>query len=495
MSFSQKSDDGETSHENASSSEWSQARSILEAAKPGFDLTKVLFEKQLPFGLASSRFQTACCTRRSGKTVGELAKLLAVALSKPDSVALYITLSRINAARLAWDILKKLNDEWKLGGVPGEAELRLAMPNGARIYLTGCADMGEVEKFRGLPLSIVVIDESQSFPTLMLKKLIDEVLSSALMDFNGKLVLVGTPGPVPVGYFYECVTSKAWEAFNWSVFDNPWILKKSGRTPRELLDDELKRRGVTEDDPVIRREWFGEWVLDPNSLVFRWDSKRNARPARRQHQHHVVGVDLGFDDADAIAVLGWSDDGPDVDLVHEWVGAKQTVTTLMGQVKGVYERFKPLAVVADTGGLGKKVAEEITARTRIPLEAADKPRKLEHIEWVNDALRTDRLFAPLDSRFAQDCLLVEWDKSNPEKPKISDRFHSDICDAVLYAYVKALGWLHVPAEAPPPKVNTLEWFECQAAQQSQREEQEFQQAVEEARQRREEMQELSDIIQ
>jgi hypothetical protein len=429
------------------------------------ELARVLFDKQLPFGLDGARFQTACCTRRSGKTVGLLAKLLKKAESTPGAVCLYITLSRINAKRLAWEILKTLNAEHKVGGVPNEAELCLALPNGARIYLTGCADMGEVEKFRGLALAIAIIDEAQSFPSLMLEKLIDEVLTPALMDYAGLLVLVGTPGPVPVGYFHAAVHSREWQHFGWSVFDNPHIERKSGQTPQQLLDAELRRRGVTPADPVIRREWFGEWCTDASALVFKFDATTNTRKPL-EHESHVMGVDLGFDDADAISVLGWTQRrAPDVDLVHEWVGAKQNITALMGRVKEAYDKYKPLAVVADTGGLGKKIADEISQRTGIPIEAADKLRKLEHIELVNDAFRTHRLYVPAESRFAQDAPLIEWDKSNPEKWCISERFHSDAADSLLYAYMRALHWLHVPATPPPPPINSLEWYEAEMKRQ------------------------------
>lgn len=466
-----------------------------------FDLSKVFYDKQLPFGESRARLQTACCTRRSGKTVADCGKLLDVARAKPGSVCLYITLSRINAKRLAWEILKGLNAEWKLGGVPSEGELCLAMPNGARIYLTGCADMGEVEKFRGLPLAIVIIDESQSFPSLLLQKLIDEVLMPALMDFAGLLVLVGTPGPVPVGYFHDCVTSKEWQHFSFSVFDNPWIERKSGMTPRQLLDDELKRRGVDETDPVIQREWFGRWVLDPNVLVFRYDAVKNHRVAPQPpvgratyHQHHVIGVDFGYYDADAIAVLGWSDDSPTVDLIEEHVVAKQNLTPLMESVRAMDAKYAPLAIVADFAALGPKIANEISMRTRVPVEAADKLRKLEHIEWLNDAFRTERFFAPRTSRFVQDCALVEWDKTKFEKPKISERFHSDICDAVLYAYVKALHWLHVPKAPEPARVGTVAWYEEEAKRQAAQLEEELERDLREARERRESEQEISDLL-
>lgn len=457
------------------------------------DLSLVLFDKQLPFGIDNARFATACCTRRSGKTVGLLAKLLKKAEQTPSAVCLYVTLSRTNAKRLAWEILKSLNAEHRVGGVANESELCLTLPNAARIYLTGCADMGEVEKFRGLALAIVVIDEAQAFPTPMLEKLIDEVLTPALMDFAGLLVLVGTPGPVPIGYFHDAVHSPEWTHFAWSVFDNPWIERKSGKSPRNLLAEELKRRGVDDMDPVIRREWFGQWCLDPNALVFRFDPKTNTRPAPT-HQHHVMGLDFGFDDADAIDVLGWSDHVKEVDLVHEWVGAKQNITALCARVRQAYDKFEPLAVVADTGGLGKKIADEISMRTGIPLESADKLRKLEHIEWVNDALRTHQLYVPADSRFAQDALLLELDRTNPEKPKISDRFHSDTADGLLYAYVKALHWLAEPAKRVPAKPNTAEWYEELAELQRQQLEDELERDIQIAKDAKQEEQQLADLL-
>ena len=431
-----------------------------DGVRVSFDLSSALFPKQLPFSADVARWITAVCTRRAGKTYGCAAKLLDVALSKPGCIALYITLSRINAKRIVWETLKYLNTTFKLGGETLEGELCISFPNGSRVYLSGCADASEVDKFLGLPLGIVIIDEAQSFPGF-LERLVDEVLSNALVDYNGQLVLIGTPGPVPIGYFHDCVTKADWSHHTWTVFDNPHIERKSGKKPQQLLDEELKRRGVGVDDPVVQRNWFARWVLDTDSLVFRYEAKRNGRTAK-EHQHFVIGVDLGFDDADAIAVLGWSDDAPDLDLVHELVLPKQNITALMGQVQTAYDKYKPMAVVADTGGLGKKIAEEISARTQIPIEAAEKDRKIEHIELLNDALRTGKFFAPVTSRFAQDCLLVEWDRSNPEKPKISERYHSDVCDAVLYAYRRCLQWLYEPPKKAAPKFNTPEWYEAEA---------------------------------
>jgi hypothetical protein len=92
----------------------------------------------------------------------------------------------------------------------------------------------------------------------------------------------------------------------------------------------------------------------------------------------------------------------------------------------------------------------------VPVEAAEKTRKLEHVALLNDALRTRRMFARRGSLFAQDSALVTWE---PDKRglKISDAYHSDIVDAVLYAYRAAAHYLEDPLEQPPADEGEAYW--------------------------------------
>lgn len=416
--------------------------------------------KQLAFTSSTSRQRTACCSRRAGKSEGCAGLLLDTATQRAGCVALYLTKTRINAKRIIWSVMKRINRQHGLGGNAKEAELCMEFPNGSAIYLGGVNNKDEIEKFRGLPIAIVVIDEAQAIAGY-LQELVDEVLAAALMDYDGALVLVGTPAPVPAGYFYDCIKNPEWDHYDWTVFDNPWIEKKSGKTPQQHLEAECKRRGITPDDPVIQREYFGRWVYDPNSLVFRYDAARNAYgdlPAGLPGDWEcVIGGDIGWDDADALAVLAWNTTRPDLWLKEEVVLPKQTISQLGDRLSALVAKHNPLAVVLDFGGLGKKIAAELTQRWSLKVEAADKERKLEHIELLNDAMRTGHFFAKADSRFAQDAMLVEWDKSNPERPKISDRFHSDICDAVLYGHRRAKQWVSEPESIPVPKAGTPEW--------------------------------------
>jgi len=227
-----------------------------------------------------------------------------------------------------------------------------------------------------------------------------------------------------------------------------------------MLEKVLRVRGLTVDDPGIQREWFGRWVLDSNALVFKYSPERNiytSLPAGLEWRH-VLAVDLGHDDADAIVVLAFSDASPNVYLIEEHVEAKQTISALADRLDVLMSKYDPVALVMDTGGLGKKIAAELQQRRGLPVEAAEKKDKLAHIELVNDAFRTGRLFLPPGSRCGEDAMKVEWDRTTPEKPKISDRFHSDALDALLYGFRACLHWLHVPPAAPVAPPDSPERF-------------------------------------
>lgn len=435
----------------------------LEATLPAFTADSVLFGPQLALEQDPAKFKTACCSRRAGKSEGCGYALLRSAQKRPGSVSMYLTLDRTDAKVILWERVKDLNSAFRLGGKPNESDLTLRMPNGSLVLLAGAGDEKKIKKRRGVPIGIAIIDEAQNFPT-SLKGLVDDVIVPALMDYDGELWLTGTPSPVPVGFFYEATQNTGWSHHGWTAFENPWIEKKSGKPARAHLDAELARRGVSETDPSVQREWYGRWAYDPNALVFRWSAANAmAAPATGEWQT-VIGVDLGFDDADAIAVLGFADGRPEAHLREEWVGTKQTITQLAERLGAAIAKHNPLAVVMDTGGLGKKIAEEIRKRHALPIKAAEKQRKFEFIELLNDAMRSGRFFAPAASRFAQDCMLVEWDreKSRNDKLVVSDRYHSDICDAVLYAFRESLHWLHVSAPTVPV-YGSPEWAAAEEA--------------------------------
>jgi phage FluMu gp28-like protein len=433
-------------------------RELNERKSRRFILDEYCFKEQLDFINDPARFKTAVCSRRAGKTEACAADLIWTAMNNEGVVCLYITLSRANAKRLIWPIMNRVNKYFNLGFKPNESELSLThQKTGSVIYLSGAKDKSEIEKFRGLATKKVYVDEAQSFRAYI-KELIDEVLGATLFDYNGVVCLTGTPGPIPAGYFHDAAHSEGWAHHTWTLHVNPHIERKSGKKVQDLINEELARMKVDITDPKVQREYFAKWVVDLNSLVLKYDKVLNHSDIIPACQSHVIGVDIGHDDADAIAVIGWNDNSPKAYLVDEDIKPKQGITELADKIAAYVGRYKPNAIVMDTGGLGKKIAEEIRRRFGLPIIAAEKSRKFEHLEILNDALRRGDFIARSDSQFAHDCMLVEWDrdKQQPDKLVISDKYHSDIIDAVLYAYRKVLTWLYKP-EPPKPVLGTPEY--------------------------------------
>lgn len=432
--------------------------------KPLFDLENFLFKEQLDFVQDQARFATAVCSVRAGKTTACAADLVDTALKHPGTIGLYITLARSSAERIMWPELKKINRDYNLEAFPNEAKLSLAFPNGSMIYNLGGNDESEIEKIRGLSnVVLVIIDEAQAFRS-HLKGLVEDIISKRLYDTNGRCRLIGTPGPVLAGYFYESSISATWAHHAWTMHQNPWLLKKSGKSPDELIAQDCARGGVTIDDPSIQRECFGRWKLDPNSLLLNYDPSLNDFDELPQGDYiYILGIDLGHNDADSLSLLAFNRQSPVTYLVEEIVTPNQLTDDLAKQIKQITAGKKVRDIVADTGGLGKKVVEDLKDRYSLLIEPADKMGKIANYRFLNNALRTGNFKARKTSRFAQDCNILERDDDKSTPDKIVVKGHSDAVDSCLYAFKLSPAYNYTPP-IEKPKPGTPEFIKSQEDQ-------------------------------
>lgn len=428
-------------------------RASNKRAVKAFDIKDYCFDKQLAFILDPSKRKTAVCSRRSGKTVSCAADLVDTVQSQIGDVA-YITLNRKTAKRIIWKELLSINKKFGMNAKIDNTELSLTMPNGNSIYLSGAKDAAEIEKFRGVKLRKIYIDECQSFRPYI-KALIEDVLVPSLIDYDGSLSLIGTPGPVPAGFFFEISHNSRWNHYAWTILDNPFIeAQNGGKKPIDVIRDEAANRGVEITDPSIRREFFGEWAEDTNSLVIKFDKSKNIYTELPDDLTYVIGIDTGYNDADSISVIGYNKTG--CFLIEEYIKNKTGVTELFEAIQSLADKYKPVKLVIDPAAGGAKMAEDLRKRYELPVVAAEKTRKLEFIELLNDDLRTGKVKTMAGSRFEADSYLVTWDRSNPQKPKISDSYHSDALDSTLYGWRECY---HFYKQAPPaPKVTLNQYM-------------------------------------
>ncbi len=397
------------------------------------------FPVQYAYIQDTARTVDAQCSRRSGKTTGLALRFLRTMESHPKTQCVYLALTLDSAREIMWPVLMDLNRDHNLGLVFHESRLECTHPNGATLKLYGADMKNFIKRLKGRKYPGVGVDEAQDFGD-HLKTLLEDVLEPATADYiDGWLSVTGTPGPVPQGYFFEITQQRkhGYSHHEWTMLENPFM-----PSPEKFIAELVaKRKWIAEGpdaNPTLRREYRNEWVLDTHSLWIQYDkAKSHFEPLPDTRGWvYMMGIDIGFKDSDACAVIAWHPRSRVIYLIEEAIQPKQGITELVQMITTLQKKYPISKMIMDEGGLGKKVAEEIRRRHHLPIMPADKARKQENVEFLNDALRLGEFMAKSTSRFASDSYMVQidWDKSTPQKIVVSKKFHSDIIDAVLYAF-------------------------------------------------------------
>lgn len=347
-----------------------EARALLKKEKevlrdrkerPRFDLNRYCFSKQIEFNKSLGKRNVLCTSGRAGKSVLFAARFVDQALKTPRANLLFIGKTRSSAKRIVWDYLKDINRDYKLEAEFNETELVGKFKNEAKIHLIGLDKEKDIEKIRGVPWLEVYIDEGQTFGSY-LKRLILDVLSPRLMDYDGTLSVGGTPSPVKAGMFWKIwsrdIGFRDYRRFSWTIFDNPYIQLKSGKPPEQLVAEECERRGVDKYDASIQREFYAQWVDDFKRQVYRYDANLNTYdefPSNGTDWLYVGGIDLGYHDSDAINIWAFSRSSPVLYQAYEYKKAKSSITDLAHILNSLNQQYRIFRWVADTGGLGKKI--------------------------------------------------------------------------------------------------------------------------------------------
>ncbi len=421
------------------------------------------FPAQDAFVKDQARYIAAQCSRRAGKSNGLALRFFITMESHPKANCIYLALTRDSAKQIMWSVLQEMNEKYKLGCAFKESDLSVTHPNGAKLTLYG-ADMANfIRRLKGQKSPGIGIDESQDFGG-HLKSLIEDVLTPMMVDYTDSwLAVVGTPGPVPQGYYFEITHEKkyGYSVHKWTLLENPYV-----PDPAKFIADMIEKHQWPDDYPTLMREWRNEWKLDTEALWIRYKAELNhyiELPKLVKKWRYILGIDIGFKDADALAVLAWSEEDKNTYLVEELITTKQDITSLIEQIEHMSKKYVLDKMVIDQGGLGLKIAEEMRRRHSVPVEAADKRLKSENVAVLNDELRLGRFKAKSASRFAQDSYLIQidWAKSTPDRIVIKKDPHSDIIDAVLYAHKESYAFTHT-AEKPKPKYGSAEWAQQQS---------------------------------
>jgi hypothetical protein len=420
-----------------------------EVASPAALCEKIeqgLFDRQRSFLRDKAKFRALRCGRRSGKTSLGARELIAAAIKHKGATIPCIETSRqAKAAEAMWRMLQEVGERYSLDLKVNQQSMALTLPNASVISISGAGNKVECDKFRGDKYPLVFVDEAASFRPSVLRYLIDECVEPALTDYDGQLVLAGTPGAALAGPFYEITgpnRQKGWSVHEWTMHENPHIPHAA-----RWLADLRERRGWDERHPVYVREYLGKHVYDPTGLVYRYDPQKNdidALPASKSWRY-VLGVDLGYVDSTAFVVGAYSPDFPELYVVESSKETELLPDDVAKRILHFQDKYSLERIVADTGGLGKPYVEVARRRYGIAVEAAEKKDK----RAAQEALSGD--FAASRVKIVEgenDCLvdelkILQWDE---QRLKEDDRFENHACDALVYMSREVYHYLHKDPE-------------------------------------------------
>ncbi len=304
----------------------------------------------------------------------------------------------------------------------------------------------------------MVIDEAQAFG-IDLRQLVYGVLKPAVADYRGTIVLTGTPGNLIKGLFFDVTNGReaGWSGHRWDTYANPYMAEQWAG---EIADLKAASPLVVET-PWFRQMYLGEWVIDLDKLVYRFNPDRNTfteLPSFHAGQwHYVLGVDLGYNDPTAFALCAYHDFDKTLYVLEAEKHPRPDVTSVAERIRGFQGRYELDAIVID--GANKQAVEEMRRRHELPLRAADKTGKSDFIEIMNGELIQGRikLHSARCSQLADEYAGLIWDERS-EKREEPPNCPNDLCDATLYAWRLCYSYLSVAVD-PPPKIGSPEWHQ------------------------------------
>lgn len=406
------------------------------------NLSRTLFKEQLDFINDDSKRKAAICSRRSGKSFAAGRYLIKEALEDDGTTCVYIARTREAAKRILWSSMKEANVRFRLGIRFNNADLIAIFPNGSKIIFTGANDASDIDKLRGAAFSLAVLDEAAFF-NIKLKELVNEVLTPALLDRDGALVMISTPNSACHGFFYDLTEKKRYNfsVHKWTIKNNPYM-----RHAVAAIQKDIKNGILDASDPSYKREYLGLWVRDDQEIVYNYtqDNLFEERPDS-DNWEFALGIDLGYHDATAFVVTAWSPDCQSLYIIDEYKQSQMLTSDVEDKIKRFMNDYNFTAIVMDSGGgSSKMLLETFKQRSGLPIQAAKKSGdKVGMIKIMNSDLKLCNIKVKRGLG-----LLEEWDKLQYNKAGTAEdrRFDNHLSDAALYAWQESRHYLF--EEAP-----------------------------------------------
>jgi len=200
------------------------------------------------------RWSVLVCHRRFGKTVCMINHLIKSALmcKHKNPRFAYIAPTFKQAKSIAWDYMKQFTAK-----IPAtkfnETELRVDLPNGARITLLGAENS---DGLRGIYLDGCVIDEYANIEG----KLFAEIIRPALSDRKGYCVFIGTPAGMNNNFY---------DLYQHANGAEDWFNYKAKASDTKIVDpEELEKAREVMGEKKYLQEFECDWIANIEGAIY-----------------------------------------------------------------------------------------------------------------------------------------------------------------------------------------------------------------------------------
>ena len=409
------------------------------------------FYKQIEYLEArkSHRYRAVQCTRRAGKTEGDIIDDIEIAQQYPGSKLVRLALTLDSCLEIGWDTFLEKLDIAKIKHKSNIARSFITLDNGSKIRFSGVdSNEKEMKKILGQKLRKVSIDECGSM-TIKMGKLVYQMIDPALTDLapNTWISLLGTPENIP-NTFFESVTSGQekflpWHVIKWTTYENPfmrdqWIIK---------VNEMIKNNPEVVNASWYKTHYLNEWCSDDNLLILPITQHNFAKELPLKNPNYTLGVDLGYNDANAFSLVAWDYDSPNAYLTKCYKQSGMDFTETANMIKEFQSTHNVVRVVID--GANKQGVQEMRNRHGLSLEIAEKQDKHTFLKLLKDDFMQKRLFiveGEDTEPFVDECKHLQW--KDELKIKEDPRCENHGVDSTLYAWRESR---HYYYQEPEPK--------------------------------------------
>jgi len=452
------------------------------------------------------------CPRRAGKSYAGAAAALITGEAKPGSISLIVSLNLKQLKRIYWaggpSGLFTLDKKFGLGLNFNKTECRWEHQNGSIGYLLGTDTPEQLEVIRGLEADLYLVDECKSFAPRALDSLIDDIIDPQRATRMGRLILIGTPGSIMAGPFYQathpealdhdkqplCITPGTTDQWNrtaesdllWSF--HHWTLEDNTAAPHQWREALIKKRSKkwSDENPTWLREYLGRWTGSTEGVVYRYFEEKTTAagpghvtwipqcseanptglPPEGNPWHLLGGLDLGFEEPTALVVAAYSRSLGQLRHVWDTSASHMLVDDVAEMIREAQRKYGRLErIFADAGNLGKTIVATLMERYGLPVERADKREKFDHIELLNSAFHRGEVKIIEGTQLENQLISDQWllgDRGKTELARLGrltedPAVPNDSADAFLYLYRGAQHHYRTEREPEQPKMGTPEW--------------------------------------